>query len=122
MMPYYLVYFTLTQKYYDATPEEQIELPKQEVEHGKKLFKVGIWKHAYTVPGEIKAHDWGIFKTSNEAVLERYLAEYPMAKRGMYDKTIYEVEIVDPPWRLGMLFRLLRTLGLYKPWMPKPST
>ncbi len=26
-MPYYLVYFTLTQKYYDATPEEQVELP-----------------------------------------------------------------------------------------------
>ena len=78
-MAYYLVSFHLTQEYFDATPAEQEDLPKQEIEHGKKLFKVGIWKHAYTVPGKVKDHDWGIFQTKDQAELESYLAEYPMA-------------------------------------------
>ena len=119
-MAYYLVSFHLTQQYFDATPAEQEDLPKQEIEHGKKLFKVGIWKHAYTVPGKVKNHDWGIFQTKDQAELESYLAEYPMAKLGMYTRDIYEVEIVDPPWIVGVMFTALRAVGLFKPWKAAP--
>lgn len=117
-MSYYLVYFTLAQNYFDATPEKREALAEQEIEHGKKLFKVGIWKHAYTTLGKVKTHSWAIYETSNEAELDRYLAEYPMAKLDMYTRTISEVEIVDPPWYVGLLFKVLRSLGFYKPWTP----
>jgi muconolactone delta-isomerase len=117
-MPYYLVSFTLSQNYFDAKPEEREVLTKQEIDHGKELFKVGVWRHAYVTPGEIKTESWAIYETVNQAVLERYLAEYPMAKRNMYTKVIHEVTIVDPPWFVGLAFKALRSIGLYKPWMP----
>jgi hypothetical protein len=28
------------------------------------------------------------------------------------------VTIVDPPWIVGVLFKVLRSFGLYKPWTP----
>ena len=117
-MPYYLVHFTLAQNYFDAPTEERKVLTEQEIEHGKKLFKVGIWRHAYATAGEIKTYSWAIYKTSNEAELDRYLAEYPMAKRNMYTRNIYEVTIIDPPWVVGLLFKWLRALGFFKPWKP----
>jgi muconolactone delta-isomerase len=117
-MPYYLVHFSLAQNYFDAPTEEREALTGQEINHGKKLFKVGIWKHAYTTPGDIKTYSWAISKARNEAELERYLAEYPMDRRGMYARNIYEVTIVDPPWVVGLLYKALRSLGLSKPWTP----
>jgi muconolactone delta-isomerase len=115
-MPYYLVHFSLAQNYFDAPQEHREALTEQEINHGKKLFKVGIWKHAYTTPGKIKTYSWAIYKSSNEAELERYLAEYPMDKRSMYARNIYEVEVVDPPWYVGLLYKALRAVGLFKPW------
>jgi muconolactone delta-isomerase len=117
-MPYYLVSFTLSQNYFDAKPEEREALTKQEVAHGIKLFKIGIWKHAYTTPGDIKTESWALYETSNQAVLERYLAEYPMDKLNWYTRVINEVTIPDPPWIVGLGFKVLRSIGLYKPWMP----
>ena len=117
-MPCYMVTFTLSQTYFDAKPEQRDALTKQEIEHGIKLFKVGIWKHAYTTPGKIKSQSWAIYETSSEADLERYLAEYPMDKLGMYARVTQEVTIPDPPWTLGLLFAVLRLVGLYKPWKP----
>jgi muconolactone delta-isomerase len=117
-MPYYLVSFTLTQTYFDTPAQKQEALATEEIDHGKKLFKVGIWKHAYTTPGTVKTHSWAIYETSNEADLVRYLAEYPMAKLGMYTSVIDEVTIVDPPWIVGLLFKVLRSVGLYRPWTP----
>jgi muconolactone delta-isomerase len=117
-MPYYLVYFTLSQRYFDAPPEERQALTEQEINHGKKLFKVGIWKHAYTTPGEIKTNSWAIYETSNETELEQYLAEYPMDKAGMYTRNIYEVTVVDPPWIVGLVYKGLRSVGLSQPWTP----
>lgn len=117
-MPYYLVSFTLSQKYFDAESEEREALTKQEIDHGIKLFKVGIWKHAYTTPGKVKTHSWALYKASSEADLERYLAEYPMDKSGMYTRITHEVSIPDPPWIVGLLYNVLRLVGLYKPWGP----
>jgi len=115
-MPFYLVAFTLTQNYLDAPPARRDALTAQEIDHGKKLFKVGVWKHAYTTAGTIKTNSWAIYETSNEADLKGYLAEYPMAKEAMYTSVIYEVTIVDPPWFVGLLFKGLRMVGLFKPW------
>jgi hypothetical protein len=117
-MPYYLVHFSLAQNYFNAPHEERKTLTEQEINHGKKLFKVGIWKHAYTTPGDVKTFSWAIYTAGNEAELERYLAEYPMDQRGMYARNIYEVEVVDPPWTVGLLFKVMRSLGFSKPWTP----
>jgi hypothetical protein len=43
-----------------------------------------------------------------------------MAKRGMYTREIYEVEIVDPPRIVGLSFTVLRAVGLFKPWKAAP--
>ena len=110
-MPYYLVSFTLSQNYFDAPAQKQEALAAQEIDHGKKLFKVGIWKHAYTTSGKVKTNSWAIYETSNEADLARYLAEYPMAKLAMYTSVIYEVTIVDPPWIVGLLFKYCARSG-----------
>lgn len=117
-MPYYFVSFTLSQNYFDAPPAEREALTKQEIAHGIKLFKVGIWKHAYTTAGEIKTRSWALYETSNQEVLERYLAEYPMDKLDWYTRTIDEVTIPDPPWIVSLFFKVLRAIGFYKPWKP----
>ena len=117
-MPFYLVSFTLSENYFEAKPEERASLTKQEIDHGIKLFKVGIWKHAYTTPGDIKTNSWALYKTKNEADLEGYLAEYPMDKKAMYTRVTHEVTIPDPPWIVGLLFKILRLLGFFRPWKP----
>lgn len=117
-MPYYLVAFTLSQNYFDEQPEVREALTKQEIDHGIKLFKVGLWKHAYTTPGTIKTKSWALYEVSDEALLERYLAEYPMDKKSMYTRETHEVTIPDPPWILGVLFKLLRLVGFSRPWTP----
>lgn len=120
-MPYYLVTFTLSQNYFNAGPEERAVLTKQEIDHGIKLFKAGIWKHAYTTPGDVKTQSWALYEVSDEVLLERYLAEYPMDKLGWYTRTTHEVTIPDPPWVVGLFCQAARLVGVYKPWTPAPS-
>ena len=117
-MPYYFVSFTLSQNYFDAKPEEREALTKQEIAHGIKLFKVGLWKHAYTTAGQIKTRSWALYETRDQAELERYLAEYPMDKLNWYTRTIDEVTIPDPPRIVYLLYKVLRSLGFFKPWKP----
>ena len=113
-MNYYLVQFTLTRNYFDAPEEDRKTLAEQEINYGKELFKAGIWKHAYTTPGETKNDSWAIYTAHDEAQLEVWLTGYPMDKRSMYTRKTSPVEIVDPPWILALLFKLLRLLGFYR--------
>ena len=113
-MQYYLVQFSLAQNFFDARDEDRKALAEQEINYGKELFKAGIWIHAYTTPGETKTNSWAIYKAQDEVELERRLTGYPMDQRGMYTRKTSVVEVVDPPWIVGLLFRLLRSLGLYK--------
>jgi muconolactone delta-isomerase len=114
VMTYYPVQFTLAQNYFDAPDEDRKVLAEEEINYGKELFKSGIWEHAYTTPGETKTDSWAIYRASNQMELERWLAKYPMDKRGMYTRKMSQVEIVDPPWIVGLVFRLLRSLGFYQ--------
>jgi hypothetical protein len=118
-MPYYLVSFILSDNYFNATHEVREALTKQEIEHGQELFKVGIWRHAYATAGDIKTHTWAIYETASEAELAAYLEEYPMAKAAMYTRVVHEVTTVDPPRIVGLLFKVLRAAGLYRPWRPE---
>lgn len=113
-MPYYLVHFTLAKNYFDARNEDRKALTADEIKYGKELFRAGIWKHAFTTPGEIKTESWAVYQTSNEAELERLLVKYPMDRKSMYTRKITEVEIVDPPRAVGLLFSLLRSLGFFR--------
>jgi muconolactone delta-isomerase len=118
-MPYYLVTFTLGRKYFDAAPDVRAALTAREIAYGKELFKVGIWKHAYTTPGELKTLSWAVYETANEAELDRYLAGYPMKQADWYSSVTHQVEIVDPPWYVALLFNVLRLLGFFRPRMPQ---
>jgi len=118
-MPYYLVTFTLNRNYFDAAPEVREAVTAEEIEHGKGLFKIGIWKHAYTTPGKLKTLSWAVYETKNEADLDFYLAGYPMKKLDWYSSVTHEVEIVDPPWYVGLLFKILRLFGFFRP--PRPA-
>ena len=117
-MPYYLVTFTLNENYFGATPEVRDAKTAQEIAYGMELFKVGIWKHAYTTPGKIKTVSWAVYETANEAELDSFLAGYPMHKANWYSSVTHEVEIVDPPWYVALLFKVLRLFGFFRPKKP----